>query len=161
MGLFSFFKNAGAKLFKGKEADVKTADPAAVKAAEKARAESLKKIVADYGIEVNELFVDVEGDKVTVHGEVDSQAEKEKVVLILGNVEGIATVDDRMTVANPEPEAKFYEVKKGDSLSKIAKEYYGDPMKYPVIFEANKPMLKDPNLIYPGQVLRIPPLEEE
>ncbi len=160
MGLFSFLKNAGSKLFKGKEADVETPDPAAAKAAEEAKAESLKNVVADYGIGVKDLFIDVSGDKVTVHGEVDSQSEKEKVVLILGNVEGVATVDDRMTVANPEPEAKFYEVKKGDSLSKIAKEFYGDPMKYPVIFEANKPMLKDPNLIYPGQMLRIPPLDE-
>ena len=56
----------------------------------------------------------------------------------------------------PEAEADFYTVKAGDSLSKIAKEYYGDAMKYPAIFEANKPMLKDPDKIYPGQVLRIP-----
>ena len=49
----------------------------------------------------------------------------------------------------------------GDSLSKIAKEQYGDAMKYPAIFEANKPMLTDPDKIYPGQVLRIPPLGEK
>lgn len=151
-------KNAGAKLFSKEE---EKPDPAAAEAARKAKTEALKKTVADYGIEVDDLFVDVEGDKVTVHGEVDSQEEKEKVILILGNVKGVATVDDRLTVANPKPEAKFYEVKKGDSLSKIAKEFYGDPMKYPVIFEANKPMLKDPNLIYPGQKLRIPSLEEK
>ena len=64
-----------------------------------------------------------------------------------------------MTVVAPEPESTFYTVVSGDSLSKIAKAHYGDAMKYPMIFEANKPMLKDPNLIYPGQVLRIPPLE--
>jgi nucleoid-associated protein YgaU len=64
-----------------------------------------------------------------------------------------------MEVANPKPEATFYTVKKGDYLSKIAKEVYGDASKYNVIFEANKPMLKDPDLIYPGQVLRIPPLD--
>ena len=61
-------------------------------------------------------------------------------------------------VATPAPEARYYTVVKGDSLSKIAKEMYGNAMKYPVIFEANKPMLKDPDLIYPGQVLRIPEL---
>ena len=66
-----------------------------------------------------------------------------------------------MEVEKPEPEAQFYEVKRGDSLSKIAKEYYGNAMKYPVIFEANKTMLKDPDLIYPGQVLRIPPLNDK
>ena len=63
-----------------------------------------------------------------------------------------------MSVVTPEPEATFYTVKEGDSLSKIAKEVYGDMMKYPVIFEANKPMLKSEDLIYPGQVLRIPAL---
>jgi nucleoid-associated protein YgaU len=63
-----------------------------------------------------------------------------------------------MVVATPAPEARYHTVEKGDSLSKIAKEMYGDPMKYPAIFEANKPMLKDPDLIYPGQVLRIPEL---
>ena len=62
-----------------------------------------------------------------------------------------------MTVEAPEPEAQFYTVQSGDTLSKIAKEMYGDAMKYNDIFEANTPMLKDPNLIYPGQVLRIPP----
>ena len=71
---------------------------------------------------------------------------------------GISSVDDRMSVVAPEPEAVFYEVKSGDSLSKIAKAQYGDANKYNAIFEANKPMLKDPNLIYPGQMLRIPQL---
>ena len=76
----------------------------------------------------------------------------------MGNVEGVATVDDRISVVNPEPEAKFYTVKSGDTLSKISKEFYGDAMKYNVIFEANKPMLSHPDKIYPGQVLRIPAL---
>ena len=83
------------------------------------------------------------------------------MILALGNVNGVATVVDEIEVVIPEPEAVFYEVKSGDSLSKIAKAHYGNAMKYNVIFEANKPMLKDPNLIYPGQVLRIPPLKEE
>jgi nucleoid-associated protein YgaU len=80
-------------------------------------------------------------------------------VLVVGNTEGIASVDDRMTTAVQEPEAQFHTVVKGDSLSKIAKTYYGNAMKYPVIFEANKPMLTDPDKIYPGQVLRIPNLD--
>ena len=103
--------------------------------------------------------IELDDDTVTVYGKVDSQDEKEKVVLALGNVNGIATVDDRLNVVEPKPESTFYEVKSGDSLSKIAKAHYGDAMKYPQIFEANKPMLKDPDKIYPGQVLRIPPLE--
>ena len=56
-----------------------------------------------------------------------------------------------------EPESQFYTVKKGDTLSKIAKEFYGEASKYPQIFAANKPMLKHPDKIYPGQMLRIPP----
>ena len=61
-----------------------------------------------------------------------------------------------MTVEMPEPESKFYTVKSGDNLSKISKEMYGDANQYPKIFEANKPMLKSPDEIFPGQVLRIP-----
>jgi nucleoid-associated protein YgaU len=85
------------------------------------------------------------------------QAAKEKAVLLVGNTRGVAQVDDRIEVEEKQPEVTMHTVASGDSLSKIAKQYYGDPMKYPVIFEANKPMLKDPNKIYPGQVLRIPP----
>jgi nucleoid-associated protein YgaU len=152
MGLFSFLKNAGAKLFNKK----KEASPEEVRAA---NMDAMKTAITDLGFEVRDMFLDLQDDTVIVFGEVDSQEIKEKVVLALGNVTGIATVDDRLTVENPEPESTFYEVKSGDSLSKIAKKHYGDAMKYPVIFEANKPMLKDPNLIYPGQMLRIPAIE--
>jgi nucleoid-associated protein YgaU len=62
-------------------------------------------------------------------------------------------------VERPEPEATFYTVQRGDTLSKIAREHYGNASKYPVIFEANQPMLREPDKIYPGQKLRIPPLE--
>ena len=79
-------------------------------------------------------------------------------MLTLGNNIGISKVDDRINVVKPEPEATFYEVKSGDSLSKIAKAVYGDAKKYNLIFDANTPMLKDPDLIYPGQMLRIPTL---
>ncbi len=53
--------------------------------------------------------------------------------------------------------SKTYTVESGDTLSAIAKKMYGDAGKYHQIFDANKPMLKDPDHIYPGQVLRIPP----
>ena len=108
------------------------------------------------GLCIDNLDVELSGDTVTVYGEAESQLDREKALLILGNLEGVAQVDNRISVVVPEPEAQMYEVKSGDSLSKIAKHFYGDPMKYNVIFEANQPMLKDPNLIYPGQVLRIP-----
>lgn len=148
MGLFSFLKNAGAKLLNKKAAD------------NDASLENLRDAINEHGLKIEDLVLELEEDKVTVRGVVESQSEKEKIILALGNVEGIATVVEDIEVTTPEPEAVFYEVKSGDSLSKIAKQHYGDAMKYPVIFEANKPMLKDPNLIYPGQVLRIPPIEE-
>ncbi len=69
-------------------------------------------------------------------------------------------MDDQLSVASPDPPSEYYRVVSGDTLSKIAKQYYGDVSKYPEIFEANQPMLKDPDKIYPGQVLRIPPLAD-
>ena len=158
MGLFSFLKKAGAKIFDKKEAPApKPNTPAIDLTAHKVML--LKSVVEGLeGIEVKDLDIALHEDTVIVHGEVDSQADREKVILALGNVEGIAQVDDNIKVVVPEPEADFYEVKSGDSLSKIAKRHYGDAMKYPIIFEANKPMLKDPNKIYPGQMLRLPKL---
>ena len=84
------------------------------------------------------------------------QATREKVVLCCGNVAGVTQVDDAMTTAEPADESRWYTVVRGDTLSAIAKKYYGDANKYPVIFEANKPMLTHPDKIYPGQKLRIP-----
>ena len=154
MGIFSFIKDAGAKIFGiGKTSAQEAAESAADKATKLVNAvEAL-----DFG--VIDLDIVVDGDTATVYGEAADQATREKVVLVVGNTEGIASVDDRMTTAVQEPEAQFHTVVKGDSLSKIAKTYYGNAMKYPVIFEANKPMLTDPDKIYPGQVLRIPNLD--
>jgi nucleoid-associated protein YgaU len=95
--------------------------------------------------------------------EVANLATKEKVVLVAGNTKGIASVEDNMSVAEVEvidkaAMAQFHTVESGDTLGEIAKVFYGNAMKYPVIFEANKPMLSHPDKIYPGQVLRIPPL---
>lgn len=168
MGLFSFLKKAGAKIFdrKGDEpvktvaVDVEEAPAAPDHSAilENQRLILLRGIVDSLGLKVDNMELDLNDDKVTVYGSIDTQSNKEKVILALGNVAGVATVDDRLRVENPEPEATFYTVRKGDSLSKIAKAQYGDAMKYPVIFEANKPMLSDPSKIYPGQTLRIPAL---
>lgn len=149
MGLFSFIKNAGSKLFNRSKKEEE------VKEVELTRAQALQQEIQNLGLPVSNLQVDL-GQAVIVHGVTDTNANREKIILALGNVEGVSAVDDRITVTNPEPEAVFYEVKKGDTLSKIAKAQYGDPMKYPTIFEANKPMLTHPDKIYPGQVLRIP-----
>ena len=156
MGLFSFSKSSGEKLVK--KADAEKA--AAVSAVELSRikTDAMMQAVKNLNLPVKDVSLIINDDVVTAFGEAESQVAKELVLLTLGNTEGIASVDDRITVVKPEPEATFYEVKPGDSLSKIAKHVYGDAMKYNVIFEANQPMLKDPNLIYPGQQLRIPTL---
>jgi nucleoid-associated protein YgaU len=153
MGFMDFVKGAGDALFGSDEPDQE-------------RSAKLENHVRMLGLPVEQLKIDVVGETATVSGQAPSLADKEKVLLVVGNTEGISKVDDKMTIAPPaekkpaeappEPEAQFYTVAPGDSLSKIAKQFYGDPMKYPVIFEANKPMLKDPDKIYPGQVLRIP-----
>ena len=161
MGLFSFIKNAGAKVFGiGKTTEEEAAE-AAMEAAElaKVKASKLVNAVETLGFEVLDLNVEVEDDTAIIWGEANSQETREKVVLVVGNTEGIATVDDRMSVAVEEPQAQFHTVVSGDYLSKISKKYYGDAMKYNVIFEANKPMLTDPDKIYPGQVLRIPAID--
>ena len=153
MGLFSFLKGAGPKLLKKEEESTAST---AVDGTKNLKISRMMQAVHDLDLPVKDLSIDVNDDVVTVYGESETQVAKELVILTLGNNAGISSVDDRMTVVTPEPEATFYEVKSGDSLSKIAKAHYGDAMKYNTIFEANKPMLKDPNLIYPGQVLRIP-----
>jgi len=154
MGLISFIKNAGDKLFKSDEKR------------EQEKADLIMAHIKQFGFNTSDIQVKVVDDKVTLMGSIDTIENKNKVIVTAGNVDGVASVEDWLVVKNPPvvtpppPEKQFYTVKKGDYLSKIAKEVYGNANKYNVIFEANKPMLKDPNLIYPGQVLVIPPLEK-
>lgn len=102
--------------------------------------------------------------KLTLTGECATRADFEKVALTAGNIAGVAEVDNQMSIASEtaheEKESSYYTVEEGDSLWKIAVANYNDGNKYPVIFEANKPMIKDADEIYPGQVLRIPALDE-
>ncbi len=185
MGLIEFVKAAGRKIGIGdddednraeaaaaqrarqaeanaREAAAGRAEDAANKAATAERVEQLdrQKDIMDYvkkfDFDVENFGLQLNDDVAIVMGEAATQIDREKAVLVVGNHEGIATVDDRMTVADPAAESQYHTVVKGDTLSKIAKSYYGDAMKYPEIFDANRPMLKDPDLIYPGQVLRIP-----
>jgi nucleoid-associated protein YgaU len=161
MGLFSFIKNAGAKVFGIGKTDAEEVAEAAANALklEEAAARKLEETITDLQLQVEGLKVFIDNDAATVSGMAYNQATREKVVLVIGNSNGIATVDDQMTVEHEAPAAQFHTVVSGDTLGKIAKTYYGNAMKYPVIFEANKPMLTDPDKIYPGQVLRIPTLD--
>jgi nucleoid-associated protein YgaU len=149
MGLLDFVKDAGEKVFgRNKDEEQKMTD------AQKAGA--LKFYITKLGLPVKDLVIGFANGIATVSGVAANQADKEKAILAVGNAAGVEKVDDRIRVEIPKPPAVFYTVKPGDTLSKIAKAQYGDAMEYPVIFEANKPMLTDPDKIYPGQVLRIP-----
>lgn len=139
--LFKFAKNAG-------EALSKTFSNAA---------DGIKDRIGGHKTKVENLEVEEAGDKVVLKGKAATRAEAEKAIIAAGNTPGVAEVESQIEIEEDAPEATFYTVQSGDSLSKIAKEHYGDAMKYPAIFEANKPMLSDPDKIYPGQVLRIPP----
>ncbi|WP_103865688.1 peptidoglycan-binding protein LysM [Aquimarina sp. I32.4] len=153
MGLFSFIKGAGKKIFGSKDETTKEE----VVVTPKTKTELLKAEIDRLGIPVSGLDVSV-SEMVTVSGQTVTNADREKIILAMGNIDCIGCVEDNITVTNPEPEATFYVVKSGDTLSKISKEVYGDAMKYNVIFEANTPMLEHPDKIYPGQTLRIPVL---
>ncbi|WP_370679892.1 peptidoglycan-binding protein LysM [Comamonas sp. GB3 AK4-5] len=156
MGLISFIKEAGEKLFGGKEAQAATApEDLNLKAAQ-----AIATYIQTLNLGVSDLQVTYDGSqaKVTVAGVAPTQAAKEKITLCCGNVSSVTSVDNQMTVSHPEPEAQYHDVVRGDTLSAIAKKYYGDANKYPAIFEANKPMLSHPDKIYPGQKLRIPAL---
>ncbi len=147
MGIFDFLKDVGEKLTGRDEKDEK--DDAAMESA-------IARHVKELGLEPEAFRVSYQAGTATLHGTVATQAAKERIILAAGNVHGVSRIDDRLTVKAPAPEATFYTVKSGDTLSKIAREHYGDAGRYPEIFEANKPMLKDPDKIYPGQVLRLP-----
>ncbi len=164
MGMFSFIKEAGEKLFGHGEAHAAQAAVAAaptqenVDAMSKAAGDAIATYIGTMNLDVEALDVtfDATSGAVTVAGVAPDQETKEKVLLCCGNVASVASVNDMMTVSSEEAESQMYVVVSGDNLSKISKEFYGTPNKYPQIFEANKPMLTHPDKIYPGQVLRIP-----
>jgi len=145
MGFFDFLKDVGSDLFGGGD-----------------EAEEIKAMLTkELGGNITDLQVTFEDGAVTLSGKADSVATKEKAMLLAGNVKGVEKVDaDSMEAPEPKKEevTEFYTVRRGDSLSLIAKRYYGDPMKYPLLFEANREVIKNPDLIYPGQTLRIPKL---
>ena len=165
MGMFSFIKEAGEKLFGTGEAKAAQAAVAAaptpenIAAMSQAAGDAIATYIRAMKLDVDALDVsfDASSGVATVAGVAPDQATKEKVLLCCGNVASVSGVNDMMTVNAPEPESQMYVVVSGDNLSKISKEFYGTPNKYPQIFEANKPMLSHPDKIYPGQVLRIPP----
>ncbi len=151
MGIFDFVKSVGKQLGIGDEETPPTA-------------EDLKAELDSHDLGTQNVEIEVDGDKAVIKGEVADQSIFEKAIMAVGNTLGISKVEAAEVNISDSNAAGvdapvFHEVKKGDTLWAISKRAYGDGSKYPVIFEANKPMLSDPDKIYPGQMLRIPPFD--
>lgn len=146
MGFLDFMKDVGANIFGGG----------------KDEAEEIKTLLTtELGTKITDLAVTFDKGVVTLAGNCDSIATKEKAALLAGNIKGVARVDsDNLIAPKPEVEVEteYYTIVSGDSLWKIAKKYYGNGNKYPVLFEENREVIKDPDKIYPGQKIRIPKL---
>jgi nucleoid-associated protein YgaU len=113
-----------------------------------------------FGEKIQDLRVIYASGKVTLAGKCDSRATQEKAILLVGNLKGVAEVYFNDFSAPKEVgETEYYTIQKGDTLWKIAQKFLGNGNKYPEIFEANKEVIKDANLIYPGQQIRIPKTE--
>ncbi|WP_019671666.1 peptidoglycan-binding protein LysM [Psychrobacter lutiphocae] len=165
MGMFSFAKDIGDKIFNRDDAKKETeskADAANAPAATEPSAQSvanlLLKRIQQQNLDISELKVKFNGatDTAEISGKAKTQADREKAIIAVGNVQYVAKVVDNIDIEQDAPESAMYTVKSGDTLSKIAQEVYGSANEYNKIFEANKPMLSDPDKIYVGQVLRIP-----
>jgi nucleoid-associated protein YgaU len=170
MALIDFIRDAGEKLFhtastssaqqaqRTSAAEASRPSSDTVKAADAAAGDAILAYIKSQQLDATALTVTYDSGTgtATVYGVASDQATREKIILCAGNVSSVSHVDDRMSVEQRGPEAKFYTVKSGDTLSKISKESYGDANQYTKIFEANRPMLKSPDKIYPGQTLRIP-----
>ena len=152
MGLFNFVQSAGRMLGIGGAAVQDESKPAPPPPA----AEAIEGELKSLGLHPPGMEIAVEGNTVKVSGNAPDAETREKIILAAGNVAGINKVDDSLATTTAGGEPVLYTVVRGDTLSAIAQKTLGSAGKYPIIFEANKPMLKDPDLIYPGQVLRIP-----
>ena len=144
MGLFDFVRNVGHKIF-DKDADANDKIKKEIEA-------SLK------GVEGLTVDYDPASGLVKLGGTATSSEALEKAVLIAGNAMGVSNVNvDAMKNPGESAGVEYYIIKSGDTLSAVAQHFYKDANKYPKIFEANREVIKDPNLIFPGQKIRIPP----
>ena len=141
MGLFDFVKEIGRKLFNRDEE----------------AAEKIKKHIEESNPGIEGLQVEFKNGVVSIAGQATSAEAMEKAVLMAGNVQGVSEVNiDKLQAPAVQAKVEYYIIKKGDTLSAIAKQFYGKANDYPRIFEANREVIKDPNLIFPGQKIRIP-----
>jgi len=141
MGLFDFIKEIGHKLFNRDEE----------------AAEKIKKHIEAMNPGITGLGVSYSNGVVSLSGQAASAEAMEKAVLLAGNVQGVSEVNiDSLQAPPVQEKVEYYIIKKGDTLSAIAKQFYGKANDYPKIFEANREVIKDANLIFPGQKIRIP-----
>jgi LysM repeat protein len=141
MGLFDFVKEIGNKLFNRDEE----------------AAEKIKKHIEAMNPGITGLGVNFSNGVVSLSGQAASAEAMEKAVLMAGNVQGVTDVKvDALQTPPVKEKVEYYIIKKGDTLSAIAKQFYGKANDYPKIFEANREVIKDANLIFPGQKIRIP-----
>ena len=141
MGLFDFVKDVGRQIF---DTDDEAAD-------------NIKQHLEIKTSGISNLDVHYDNGVVELSGNADSAEALEKAVLMAGNVEGVAEVKaDAISAPPQQAKVEYYTIQKGDTLSAIAKRYYGNANDYPRIFEANREVIKDADLIYPGQKIRIP-----
>ncbi len=141
MGLFDFVKEIGRKLFNRDEE----------------AAEKIKKHIEESNPGIEEMQVTFSNGVVSIAGKATSAEAMEKVVLMAGNIQGVSEVKvDKLQAPPVQAKVEYHIIKKGDTLSAIAKQFYGKANDYPKIFEANREVIKDPNLIFPGQKIRIP-----
>jgi len=138
------------------------------------------RVLREAGFDTSCLNCKIGADgSVTVSGTVDSGSKRDEIISTLEGMPNISGVVNEINVGAPEPEpaaaepapeaaaetsdageGRTYTVQSGDTLWKISQEMYGNGSKYMKIFEANKPMLENPDKIFPGQVLNIPELGE-
>lgn len=145
MGLFDFVRDIGRKIF---NSDSEANDK--IKAEIEASLKGIEGLTVDY---------DPASGNVKLGGQTASTDVLQKAILIAGNTKGVANVSvDGMKAPAAEDQTQYYIIKSGDTLSAIAQHFYKDANKYPKIFEANREVIKDANLIFPGQKIRIPPL---
>lgn len=148
MGIIEFVRDAGESLLKLEPRGGIDSD-------------AIEKRVRSLKLDIDELRITVSGDCAVIRGIAGNQAAKEKAVLAVGNIKGIASVDDRIILEDADfSRGHYYTVASGDTLTTIANAYYGDPLKQHLLFMGNQPLLTDPARIYPGQKIRIPPLNE-
>lgn len=157
MGFFDFFKSAGEKVVDN-QANQEVSDATKQAQLNAEAADAIKRYIESKDLLIEGLTVEFDAKKslVTLSGKAQNAEASEKALLAAGNIDGVANVDNQIEVVEQGQQTRYHDVQKGETLSQIAKEYFGDPNQYNKIFEANRPMLEDPDKIYPGQKLRIP-----